>query len=337
MEPERSDEEASPRTGRTYAERLSQLPGRIDDWILFEGNRYALSLGFLSVAFVVVAWLQANQFLAIGGSPLSLLYLFQSLIAGNITLITIAISINQLVLSRELRSPRELESELDAVREYRQTVEAETERSVIPEDPHDFLQILVENTGRRVAELDAEVTEGQATELRDEIATLQTRLEVELDDTDARLENSTKGVFPALSTIIGADFGSRLNHSRLIRKRYDESLSEATNGRLEAVEERLEQLDIAQEYFKTIYLQQELADVSRLLVYVGLPAEMIAITVLVMVGAPELAPPILGTPLVVPLAITANLAPLTVLAAHVLRIATVARRTAAITPFITPD
>lgn len=315
---------------------LSTRLRRLRDWLLLDCDRYLLSLAVLAVGLVIVSWLQTSGLLSVQGSAIPILYLFQVLIGSNVTLITIAITINQLVLSRELRSPRELQSELNAAEEYREAVERETDRSVIPEEPHDFLRILVENTRNRVDTLDSGALESVDPRLSAEVASLQANLDAEFSEAIARLEESPDGVFPVLSTILSADFGTRLNHSRWIREVYADDLAAGTTETLEGIEQRLEHLDIARQYFKTIYLQQELAEVSKKLIYVGLLVELIAVVTLIAVGYSA------GTTffgryeLLLPLAITINFAPLVLLSTHILRIATVARRTAAITPFITP-
>lgn len=92
-------------------------------WLLLDGNRFVIAIG-LTVAF----WL-THLLLSVGGiAPLadtqSLFYVFSGLISGNFTLITVVVSITQLVLSQELQSPGELESEITATADYREEIES---------------------------------------------------------------------------------------------------------------------------------------------------------------------------------------------------------------------
>lgn len=316
-----------------FVRRLRQ----IRDWILLDWNRYSLTAGLLLVGFCCFAWLEASGILIPRRDSVPLLYLFSALATGNITLVTIVISINQLVLSRELRSPRELRTELEAAAEYRETVEAETALSTVPEEPQEFLRVLTQNTQQQVKQLDITATGTGSERIRTELTDLQDNLTADLSETLTRLEETERGVFPALSTILDADFASHLNHSRWIRHTYADDVGEGMTDILDGVEQRLEQLDIARQYFKTMYIQQELADLSKLILYVGFVAELVALIFLLLAGYLGTAPPLTGQRFLIPLAITINLAPLALLFAHVLRIATVARRTAAITPFLTPQ
>lgn len=94
----------------------------LEEWFLLEGDRRTVALvalGLLSV-FVVGPF-------AVGAVPLlnvqSLFYVFSALLGGNVTLITVVVSINQLLLSHELKDPGELRSQIDEVIEYRRNVE----------------------------------------------------------------------------------------------------------------------------------------------------------------------------------------------------------------------
>jgi hypothetical protein len=68
-----------------------------------------------------------------------------SLISGNLTLITVVVSINQLLLSREMSSPGELESQIQNVIEYRKDVEDHA-GDIAPVKPLGFLELLFSNT-----------------------------------------------------------------------------------------------------------------------------------------------------------------------------------------------
>lgn len=317
-------------------ERLLNDLRSVRDWLLLDCSRYALAGGFVAVGFVLFAWLEFAGVIDPERSATPLFYLFSALAGGNITLVTIVISINQLVLSRELRSPRELRAELDAAAEYRDEVEAETNEAVIPEQPRDFLSILARNTYHHVRKFDAARAAADDERLQAELADLEATLTAQLEEIVDHLEESEYGVFPALSTVLDANFATRINHSRWIRQTYADALADATADHLRGVEERLEQLDVARQYFKTIYLQQQLASLSKLVLYVGLAAELVAITFLVVIGHAATAP-LVDQLLLIPLAVAVNLAPLGVLFAYFLRVATVANRTAAITPFISPN
>jgi hypothetical protein len=306
------------------------------EWFLIDLDRYVLAFALAAVGFGFFLWLELAGVVDLERSTTPMLYLFSALAGGNITLITIVISINQLILSRELRSPRELQTEMHAAEEFRDEVEAETESLVVPEEPAEFLRVLVTDTRKRVERLgDAEHDVGVDTAAVD-LDSLVSVLGGELDETTRRLERTETGVFPALSTILDVDFATRLNHTRWIARAYEDSIPDETRESLEDLQQHLEQLDVARQYFKTVYIKQELADVSKLVMSTGIAAVLVAMVFIVLTGYRTTELPFWGNTLVIPLGVFVTLVPLTLLISHVLRISAVARRTAAITPFLAP-
>ena len=304
------------------------------EWFLLDGSRDAMALGLLVVTFASFAGLRAVGVVDLGRDTTSVLYLFQMLGAGNFTLVTIVISINQLVLSRELRTPGELEAEQESASEYRAAVEEEVDPAVVPESTENFLIVLVRDTRDLLDRLDAEIAEVEDQGVRQDASEFQSALAEELDESIGLLEESDVGVFRSLRTVLDADFSTSINHSRWLRKAHDEELPESLASCLGDLEDRLAQLDVARQYFKTIYVQQELADLSRTVLYTGFLAMAVAAAALVSVETLAVARLTENGLLLVPLAITVTFGPLAVLLTHVLRIATVARRTSAISPFV---
>ncbi|WP_249038868.1 hypothetical protein [Haloterrigena salifodinae] len=121
-------------TGESDANPVSGIG--IDDlkqWILLDGNRFLLA-AVLAAAFALALLSLTISNLAPLADPQSLFDAFSGLISGNFTLITVVVSINQLLLSRELKSPGELESEIEETADYREVVESVTNRPV-PAEP----------------------------------------------------------------------------------------------------------------------------------------------------------------------------------------------------------
>jgi len=313
----------------------TNLGSRLRDWFLLDADRTALAAGFLLVALAVFGWLEFVGLLRPDQMSSALLYLFGALAGGNITLVTIVISINQLVLSRELRSPRELEREVEAAESFRGDVEDATRLDVVPAQPKEFLLALVENTLGMTWALQDAVDDG-STDFDGEIDTLCSNVQETLEQAKASLEGSGGSTFEALATILHADFSTWIAHGRWIRHAFEGDLSAETGDALSDLEDTLTYLDIARQYFKTLHIQQELAGLSRRVTYAGFVAELVALSSLIYAGFLDVPGQVYDLPYLLPLAITVALAPLALLIAHVLRIATVAFRTAAITPFVSP-
>jgi hypothetical protein len=115
---------------------------RVADWVLLHGDRRAVA-SCLVVAIVSVVWaLVSAGVLAVAPSS-SVAGIFGSGIpSGVFTLLTIALSINQLVLSRVFGPIDTLVDRLNGSRELRQTVESIAGVSSSPNDPADFLSLV---------------------------------------------------------------------------------------------------------------------------------------------------------------------------------------------------
>lgn len=114
------------------------------EWFLRNGHQGSITgltvlflfAVILGISFSEIAPLQTFQ---------SLFYVFSGLITGNLTVITVVVSINQLLLSRELNSPGEPRSQMESVINYRGEIE-DAIGELAPVEPQEFLRYLFENT-----------------------------------------------------------------------------------------------------------------------------------------------------------------------------------------------
>lgn len=321
-------------TGTSDSER-SETPGELANWLLVEGNRLVIAGGVLAVlllALLTVVW--TFGFVSVrAASPIY--FLLSSLVTGDLTLVTVVLSINQLVLSRELGSPGNLSERIKGTVEYRSNVEESTETGVTPESPSRFLRFLhekVESRTHRLAEISADVSEENLDQRLDGLVSSL------YDDVDLvnRTLDAEEGIFSVVSATIATNHGDQLQEIAAVRDEYADSLSDELNDVLDAIETYLLQIDVARNYFKTVYVKKELAYLSRVLLYVGLPAIVIDALALVFYNAVGPAsPPQIVVYAGVAVAFTVGLAPLAILFAFVLRLSWVAQRTATVAPFST--
>lgn len=102
--------------------------------------------------------------------------------------------------------------------------------------------------------------------------------------------------------------------------------------------DRLEDIDISWQYLRSIYLQEELSALSRILLYTGLPSDAVAIATLLVLTVPPGEPgTVIGLRVLLPTTLTVGLIPLAILCSFFLRAATVTKLTAATVPFTTPE
>lgn len=312
------------------------LRQRALEWLLLDGDRQAVA--------VVLAGLFATYFLALAATgvvPLldvqSLFYVFSALVGGNLTLVTVVVSINQLLLSRELQTPGELRSQIDDVIDYRRDVEDAT-GEVAPVEPLGFLKLLAEATREDVQRLGGLSYGATPAAFRDEVDDAVGDLTAQMEEILAILGDSEEDTIEVLSVVLETNYAHEINRLRRVKHAYEEDIDEQIRDCIDAVVDRLQEIDVARQYFKAIYLQQELSSLSRMLLYVGLPAVAVGLGSLLHLTVPAGDPAALSYPaffLVVSL--TIGTLPLAILCSYILRTATVTYLTAATLPFTTPE
>ena len=309
--------------------RLSPAPGRERaqsiDWILLTGNRWLIATILVVTFFLYFRGAIALDLLAVQHDA-SMTRLAGGLVAGTLSLVTIVISINQLILSYEFTSTGETREQLGNIYEFRTEVAVATDLPVPPPDPADFLSILAEDVERRAAGLATATDEPAVREFamytRDEAGYLRETL------ADERF-----GTFSALAPTIPYDDAWQAYAARGLREHYD--LSGEDRSSLTGIVDALRRFGIAREHLKTTYIQRELTRFSRLMVYSGVVAVIAAVSLALLYAGPA-SPTIPNDqlPMVSSTLLAVVLLPLAILASITLRMATVARRTAAIGPLV---
>ncbi|EMA50340.1 hypothetical protein [Halococcus thailandensis] len=301
---------------------------KLSKWILIDGNRLLVSVLLAAAAFLIT--FGATQIELITFQPASAVSsMFGSgVVSGLFSVITITLTVNQLVLSRVFGTVEDLTDRLDGTREFRQSVAELTGRATSPNDPAAFLALIGETLDERV-EAFATEHDGETT---DEIEEYRSAMHSYAE----RLEGvaGTGDTMAIVSTLLGPAYAQRLTETETIRQSYDDRSTEE----LDAVTELLEAVAVARQFFKTIAIQQDLAQLSRRLATLGIPILLVAFyatTVYTSVPSTTVAQPLL--PIVVSAAIAIVLLPLAILLSYMLRLATIARYTVSVGPFVPPE
>lgn len=328
------------KTGGGYLSQLIQelrtVVSEPRRWFLLVGNRLLLA-GLLTVTFAlsVIALMNAGVVNVWSASPM--MYLFSALTGGNITLITIVLSINQIVLSREFRTPGDLHEEIEAVIDYRHRVEETTVRDTVSPMPNEFLFSLISGMRTNAQRFGGVVRGLEHDPLIDATDPIVSSLSSHADNVLYSMGESEYGIFRTLALVLETNYSQQLSKLNRLKTEYEDRLSPVAYDSLLKLMMSLKQIDIARQYFKSVYIQAELARLSRVLLFAGIPAVGGTIYMLLIysgVTGPGVEIELL--PIWVLLAVTLGFTPLAVLFAVVLRVATVAERTAAITPFTVP-
>jgi hypothetical protein len=310
-------------------------------WFLLDADRWlvtALLSGVLFCGILVVGLLHPTPVLTLltRGDPVETL--FQALITGTITAVTLVLTLNQLVLSQELGAVGDQRERMDGSMQFRADVADAVDTPVSPAEPSAFLRSLVRGTAEHA---EAAQNAADETALDDDLAALLSNYLADVltnaDSVTDQLEGGAFGEFDVVKAALNYNYSWKLYAGRRIREVYADELTDEIDDAIAELVETLELFGPAREHFKTLYFQWELSDLSRTLLYVAIPALTVAITSLLFLDVQDFVGVTAGVPDVLWLlavTTTASLLPFTVLISYILRIVTITKRTLAIGPFI---
>ncbi|UVE50278.1 hypothetical protein KU306_15475 [Haloferax larsenii] len=272
--------------------------------------------------------------------------LAQGLLTAIVTGVTLVVSINQLVLSRELGPLGDQRERMEGSIQFRDDVADLLDVPVAPPEPSAFMRALAESIAARARAVDETVSpdrdvdaDGQPStdEVSARVHEFATEVSENADDVAARLDGKQFGTFEVLSAALDLNYSWKIYQATRLRRTADD-LSSETETALADLEDALELFGPAREHVKTLYFRWELVDLSRAMFYTAVPALVASIAAILFLDNPEsVAGATFGVSnllLVVAFVTAVSLSPFTVLAAYVLRIATVAKRTLSIGPFV---
>ena len=309
-------------------------------WLLLEGNRYAVTGALLTATFASIILLgslwtfEVNQILT---ETQAVQVVLNTFLGGIILLVSIVVSINSIILSYDITHINTQEKQIEGMMDFQRRVGRITGTKEVPTDPNTFLKLMAETIQREVNEVvdDIEgIDEAFAENIQDHLA--------QITGTTEHIESSVSeiggGKFSALWIGLETDYGPMVNRSREITTQYENDLSESGGDHFDALIEALELFATGREYFITLYYTREIAELSRTLLFVSLPAIVVTSSTILAIDAQILPdvwvfglPPLMTF---VAVSLTIALAPFIVLTAYMLRVATVAQRTAGAGPFV---
>ncbi|WP_313694821.1 hypothetical protein [Halorarum halobium] len=306
----------------------------IKRWLLLTGSRLVISLVVIVGIVALTAALTVTGVLYVGaGSNLSTV-LASGMLSGLLTLVTVALSINQLILSRVFGTPSDLSDTVEGSIEFRQRVEDIADRRVSPNEPSEFLALMGRTLTDRAeylrANLDGNVSDAAAarqfvdglTDYGDHVANAG-------DTTDA---------FEVIRMSLGTTYAEFLTDARRLKPSAQVLWDEEADA-LEEVLSLLKAVATMRQFYKTLAIQQDLARLSRRLIYTGFAAVLVSLYLAQVYTASSSLPTTLPEsvmPVVVSAAFGVLLSPFVVLVVHLLRVATVTLYTASVGSFIPP-
>lgn len=305
-------------------------------WVLLDGPRWIVTVLVSALVFLTLVALGLADVIGVGSGSLTA-GIFTASITGVFTLVSITITINQLVLSRILGSPELIQERIDSVHDFRSGIADMVPDVVVsPTQPAAFLELVTHALAERTRRLESVYADHHDAEVRRALTDLEETLTRITDDVDERIHSDSLNLFAVLSPILNNEFSEHLNTVRRIRAS-SEDLSREEMLALDDLEEALVEINRTRHYFKTLYLHEELADLSRQMLLTGIPAIVAAfVGILGYDGVfPTLSEPL--SLVVLSALLVLVLLPLTVLLSGSLRFITIAKRTTTFGTFTPPE
>jgi hypothetical protein len=303
-------------------------------WLVLGGNRIAVSALLVGAVVAVFFLLTRVGALAIGPGSAAASAFSSGLIAGTVTLVTISLSINQLILSRVFGSPNELFDQLNGTRDLRRRVREHAGESAVPNDPAEFLDLVAETLTDRANRLQSACDDGsgdQPPAVDDYAAGIAAYGE----SISAKIESQT-AIVNVLEVILGTEYAKNMTATEQLRNEYGGRLPIEAERELDAIGDILGAVAVTRQFFKTLSLQQDFARLSRVVAYSGLVALAASIAMALVYRPDSVTVPAGSLPLVFSLGLGVIVTPLAVFIAYVFRAATIARHTVSVGPFVPP-
>jgi len=316
------------------SETVGQEPGGPIDavrrWLLIDGNRLAVALGVSVGIGAVIYGLVAADYLAVGPQSHFPTLTGSGLTSGLLTLLTVTLSINQLILSRVFGSTDKLSDRLSGVVDFRDRVETIADVPASPSNPAEFLALVGETMVDRVERVRR--TADPNPDLRsylDAIEGYAGKLSSLRERSDSTRE--------LLSTLLGPGYANNLVATERVRNEYEGDLPEEASDHLAAIHDLLKAVAVTRQFFKTLAIQQDLARLSRMLVYFGVPGlvTLFGLTLAYTRSTVSVPPALRIWVASVGLAVVSL--PISVLVAYMLRVATVSLYSVSVGPFVPPE
>ena len=317
---------------------LRQTLFDVKRWLLIDADRWTVVGALTATTFLLTVVVGAfgpvsvQRFLTRGISPASVLV---ELLKTIVSVVTIVLSINQLVLSPELGPVSDQRERFRDTMELREQSEDLLAETVSPLSPGQFLDDMVSALQRRAVEL-GETVEGNP-ELQNDVANFVRGLLVDAEGVEEELAGATFGDFEAVPAVMDFDTSGKLRDLRRIQRTYDDRL---TDEEVEALSEMVDAIELfatTRAYFKTTYIRTEFINFSRALLYLGTPSLLLTYFAAQIYDSAVFPGQTLGIEnqlWFVAGAVTVSLVPFMTLISYIARLATVSQSTLFIGPFV---
>jgi hypothetical protein len=327
-----------PQPADTMVERSSNSRWKL--WLLLNGNRWlvtALLAAFAFVGLLAVSQLSPVSLTALMGEKEPVHFLFQALVTSLITGVTLVLTINQLVLSQELGAVDDQRGRLEGSLEFHEDVEDVIDAPISPPDPASFLQAIIDASQDRAIEFRDAVDDSRDEEFEERVDDFVDNVTSHAETVHGELDDAQFGTYEVIRAALDYNYSWKIFRARRLRNVHADSFTDEAREAHDQLLESLKLFGLAREHFKTLYFQWELINLSRGIMYVSVPALVVAMSMIAFFDADAVTGTVFGVDTVVWIVVaaaTVSIVPFLLLVSFVLRLGTMAKRTLAIGPFI---
>lgn len=320
---------------------------RLLEWLVITGNRWHVTLllagGFFGLTMAVGLYgpVPSSRFIGTGVSPSSALI---ELLKAIISIVTIILSVNQLVLSPKFGSVSDQREALDDSMELREHAERVIDARVSPLSPAAFLHDVLDAIAERADDLSAPPVDAMDDPARDalrrDLSAYAAGVRDDAESVRDDLADARFGQFEAVPIAIRFDVSRKIQEARRLRNAHADALDAETDGRLDDLADRIELFAVAREFFKTTFIGSQYIAFSRGLLFVSVPSLLVALYAMLIYDPGVFSGSTFGVDdglWFVTAAFTISLLPLAVLVSFVARLATLSQSTLFVGPFTARD
>lgn len=318
---------------RTAGQSDRGLTAGLIRWFLVSGDRLLVSFVVLlgiGIAFFVVG----ITGIATVTTPRRVMWYLNGTVNGLLTLVPISVGVNQIVLSHEFGSIQDLYDRRTDITEFRERVEERTETAVASPYASSFFETLLTAISDSASTIQERSGDFQKAEMRNELEELGESVSEEANRVNEELAAKNGSMIRTLLVTLSFDDTRQFHETRRVQAKLSDSDTDLSEE-LEYLNELFLEIDAARQFLKTVVVERQLARLSRLLIYSGIPAVVAA--AIAIFSYRDIAGLTLSRPVLVVTAgtiIVVTLVPLVILGAYILRVATIALQTATYGPFI---
>ncbi|SEP12677.1 hypothetical protein SAMN04487948_11557 [Halogranum amylolyticum] len=327
-------------TSNTMRERAGET--RVKTWVVLDGSRLLVT-GMMALlifgVFVFGGTFFYQHYLTDALTADTVETVFSTMIAAIITGVTLVLTISQIVISQENGPLGDQHERMSSTMDFREYTK-ELTGSPVPADPSKFLRALILESKDYATNLRDSVADNDNETFRGEVAEFTDSLVENADAAADRLKGRKFGSYTVVAAGLDYNYSWKIFQVERIVDEYADDISDETLTVFNDLKTILSIFGPARQHIKTLYFEWELISLSQNILYLSVPALIVAGFITTYFGGSAITGESLGVPNLIWMtasgfAVTSL--PFLLLISYIARLATIAKRTLAVGPFILRD